>query len=292
MSARHGSTLVLTTLALSGASCGPEHRIDPGPPSYRTVTATRATGGEPDLSVRVRFAAGKFRLAPSDGSLYRASLRYDERRFTPLMAYDQDDRELEIGISAGRMGGNLDLDEQQLELALTPEVPIDLRLELGALESAIELGGLMLTDISLKTGASQTRGIFSAPNRTACRDFVVQVGAAELELLGLANSRCARFDVAGGAGQFTLDFTGDWGELTEIRVDLKFGAGELVLRFPESVGVEIDMEKFLAGFSGERLTRVGRRHVSDGFDTAATKILVDVSAALGEISVEWVGEEP
>lgn len=173
-------------------------------------------------------------------------------------------------------------------MSLGRGVPIDLSLELGAAQSTIELGGLSLSEVRLATGASETTVGFAEANPVQCSDFTIQGGATSVTLEGLANSRCRMFDVAGGAGEFKLDFTGDWGDVTEVRVDLKMGMGSAKFRFPEGAGVEFTMDKFLVEFRGPGFAQDGRRYVSDGFDAAATKIYIDVSAALGDISVEWV----
>lgn len=278
-------------VGLGGTACDAEHRIDPGPPQYQTVSVNRARSGESELTVRVKFGGGKFTLLPLDGdALYRASLTYDARRFSPVLDYDAERRRLELGVGVERFGGKMDLEEQRLDVALGRGVPIDLSLELGAVQSTIELGGLSLSRVDLATGASETTVTVSDANPAACSRFTLQMGAAKLNVNGLANSRCTSFNVSGGAGEFTLDFTGDWGDVTAVRLELKVGMGSVKLRFPEGAGVELAMDKFLVDFSGPGFVQTGRRYVSDGFDAATTKISIDVSAALGDISVEWVGE--
>jgi hypothetical protein len=292
MSTRTRFGVIALGLGLGLVACEGEHRGDPGPPLYQTVTANRASGGESDLSVRVKFGGGKFALIPLDGdALYRASLTYDSRRFSPLLDYDAERRRLEVGIDVGRLGGKMNLDEQRLDLALGRGVPTDLSLELGAAQSTIELGGLSLSEVRLATGASETTVSFAEANPAQCSDFTIQGGATSVTLNGLANSRCSTFDVAGGAGEFKLDFTGDWGDVTEVRFDLKMGMGSAKFRFAEGTGVELTMDKFLVEFTGPGFVQNGRRYVSNGFEDAATKVYIDVSAALGEISVEWVDSD-
>ena len=57
--------------------------------SWRSVTMSRQTDGEPSIDVRVRFGAGRLSIQPGErGTLYRMHLRYDEESFEPVAEYD------------------------------------------------------------------------------------------------------------------------------------------------------------------------------------------------------------
>jgi predicted membrane protein len=118
--------------------------------------------------------------------------------------------------------------------------------------------------------------------------FEVEVGAAELSVTGLGNARCARISVTGGVGQVELDFTGSWLPASATDVEVTIGLGTLTLRFPEGLGVAIDVDRFLASFEDRGFARRGSRYVSAGFDEAGARIEMHLKAVFGDVNVEWV----
>lgn len=285
---KHGVVVALTALLGVGCSTA-DHRPDPGPPSYRTLSATRAVTGDADLRARVTYGAGKFHLVPAErGQLYSVNMVYDEHRFTPVNEYDADTHSLRVGIRSQNMGGHWDRDQQQLDVALNPSVPTRLTLELGAVEANLDLGGLSLTDISIKTGASDTKLGFDEANRVACDAFALHVGAAALVATGLGNAHCARYDIAGGVGDLTLAFDGSWAQDAKTHVQVTMGVGSVTLRLPRSVGAVVTMSKLLADFTAAGFTHQGDRYVSDNYDSASAKVDIDIKAAFGDVTIQWM----
>jgi len=264
---------------------------------FRTVSSSRRPAGEQDMKVDVEFAAGRFTLGPdATGSLYRSMLTYEDGRYNPIMRFDPASRTLKVGIDElhlsgrGRRGRSdrRDLDKQHLELSLSPNVPTSLQLTFGAGDANVDLGGLTLTSAELKMGASETRVRYSTPNKGLCQELQLHIGAIDFRADQLGNSRCSQFALAGGAGSIVLDFSGDWGPVTQARADVAVGVGELTLRLPRSLGVEIEVTKFLTSFDSNGFIKRGGAYFSEGFDAAKTKIKFEINAALGNIQVEWI----
>jgi predicted membrane protein len=103
----------------------------------------------------------------------------------------------------------------------------------------------------------------------------------------LGNARCQHVELKGGAGDVTLDLTGEWPQGTN-QVDVSVGFGSVTLRLSEAVGVEADVERFLVNFDRSGLLRRGSNYYSANWDTAKTRIELNLKAALGDIQVEWV----
>jgi hypothetical protein len=259
--------------------------------SFRTVTASRLVSEETALNVRVEFAAGTLNIEPGDRRmLYQGEIYYDEDKFDANTDFDPDRQTLSFGIDTRNGGMHLGRLEtpQRLDLALSPDVPTRLKLELGAVEARIELGGMTISSVDLQTGAAKTHLSFSEPNRGHCRSIELVVAAAEFHAYGLANSRCETIRFEGGVGDITLDFTGDWvnGETTEAEIEL--GIGQLTLRLPKSLGVAIEVDRFLASFDRAGFTKRGSRYVSQGYETASQRLTISVKAVLGNIEIDWV----
>lgn len=277
-----------TAAALLAAAVGPAALAAQ---SYQTTTQARRLEGTAPFAVNVVYAAGQFRFAPGDpNQLYRVSATYDEDRFDPTITYRAEARVLDVNLSGrGRADGkNIDHSRQRLDLAVSPQAPVDLALRFGAAQAELELGGLSLRRAHIETGASQTTVSFSTPNRVACSDLSFNVGAAEFAVEKLGNSRCSAISLEGGVGRMVLDFTGEWAAGQDTRVTVSIRLGEVELRIPEGLGVRLDVDHFLAAVDRAGFVKRGAAYFTRDYDAAPVKIALDVSAVLGNIDVTWV----
>lgn len=65
-------------------------------------------------------------------------------------------------------------------------------------------------------------------------------------------------------------------------------AAPVHLRVPESVGVRLNVHRFLVSLQLDGFTKRGSTWYSSGYDRAPVKLLVDVNAAFGSIEVDWI----
>jgi hypothetical protein len=259
--------------------------------ALQTVTASRLASTEASLDVQVRFGVGELQLGPTHGrALYQTEIRYLEDKFQPLIEYDARAQTLVVGVKTKKGGVKLGSikEPQQLRLLLSPNVPIDLSADLGAAEADIQLGGLLLKSVDVKAGAADARISFEQPNRIACSEMTLKTGAAELRVEQLGNSRCKHVTFHGGAGDITLDFTGDWGGNAAMDADVKFTLGALTLRLPRDLGVTVEVSRFLASFDQAGFSKRGSQYVSAGYEQAAATLHLSVKAFVGDIDVVWI----
>ncbi len=262
--------------------------------NYEHLMSARAYRNEENMSLSVSFAVGTFTLGPdATGSLYRAGLVYDSEDFRPIQEYNPRSHTLSLGVRSRDhdLGLNIrDLEEtrQRLDVSVSPLVPTDLSLRLGAGAAAIELGDLSLTSLRLQSGATISTVNFSSPNRIQCEEMELTVGAAEFSAIGLGNSRCQHIEFHGGAGEFVLDFSGDLAEQSFTDVGVRMGLATLELRLPSSVGVAIELTRFLAGFDSSGLEKRGSLYYSANYETADTQLRIDINAIVGSIDLVWL----
>jgi hypothetical protein len=260
--------------------------------SWRTFTTSRQVRGESQLDVEIEFVSGTLRIHPGvRGSLFRIDAKYNEEMFESSTSYDPRGSRLSVKITPDDFDGAIDLDDdspQYLDLALSPAVPVALDLKFGATKSEIELGGLAVHRAEVKTGASETSIGFERPNRVPCSELSIAVGAAELTVHGIGNSRCEHVKLTGGAGDVTLDFTGSWPMGSRTEADVTMGFGSLTLRIPQNVGVELTMSRLFASFEDEGFEKRGSHWVSANYDDAHATLRLHVRAILGDVSVDWV----
>jgi hypothetical protein len=249
---------------------------------------TRKVDGNGPFTVDATFAVGELVVRPASGRHYRVAMDYADV-FDPTIRFDPTGRRLTVKLDRENSfhGDDLEDLDQRLSLDLPRDVPLDLSLTFGALEAEIELGGLTLRSGKIRTGASETTVSFSRATRGVCERLDFDVGAAEFEARQLGNSGCRRISLTGAVGEMTLDFSGDhWAE--ETRLFIKVGLGEVRIRIPESVGIRLDANRFLASVSRAGLVKDGSAFVSPGFDRAEIKLLIEVDAALGSVEIERI----
>lgn len=264
--------------------------------SWRTVTATRALRGESDMTINVQYGAGRFHLAPgAGGELYRMQMRYDEDKFVPVREYDAESRTLRLGVR-GRSGSTIhwsrgrhrDGTPPSFDLALSPDLPLALILEMGAVEADADLGGLSLRRATFRTGASETHLRFTRPNPAACEELTIEAGAAEFHADRIANANCARVVFRGGVGEVTLDFGGSWRR--SMTADLNVGIGSLSLHLPRDVGVTVHLNRFLASFDAAGFEKHGSTYTSTNYERARYRLTMNVNASIGGVEVTWLNE--
>lgn len=255
--------------------------------TWRTVTTSRQLADHSSLDVAVTYGEGRFELRPADESvLYRTRLRYDEEVFEPVTEFD--DGRLRVGTRG--IDGNFRLTRNrsgaELDLRLSRDVVLDLRLELGAVRTTLELGGLSISDLSIATGASESRIAVSEPNSIRMERARMEVGAADFRIQEIGNLNVERLQVDAGVGDVVLDFTGQWRDDAVVAVNM--GLGRLRLRFPRDLGVKLEREAFLTSLDAGGLENRGDAYYSPEWEGAERRITVEVSSALGSVQVEWI----
>jgi hypothetical protein len=258
--------------------------------SMRSFGTFRQTHGETRLATRIEYAAGTLRVAPGKPTeLYRMDLSFDENRYLPVSDFNSSSGTAVLGLRPAGESGVHVVSQRQLRqlaaIALSPAVDLSLNLALGAVDADLELGGLRITNLDLKTGASRTAVHFSDPNGIRCQRARFSAGAAEVSVFGLGNTRCDEIQFDGGIGKVLLDFGGAWSSST--RVEARMAVGGLTLRLPRKVGVRITMDKFLSSFEPVGLVRRGEAFESPNYGRTQRQLNIDLTTAVGGVDIEW-----
>ena len=273
-------------LAMVAAALAVGCALPAGAQDWRDVTSFRHRSDEDRLEVQVRYGAGRLLIGKAAGAseLYRVGLRYDPRLFDPITEYQSG--RLRVGVEglngSVRMGNHT---AGELDLKLSPDLPLDLDFDFGAVEARIELGGLQVRELDIETGASETRVGFATPNVADCTRMGLSMGAASFSAEGLANANCAEINVEGGVGEITLDFSGEWRR--NMQADISMALGSLTLVVPTDVGVRVEKDTVLVGFEGGRFERRDGVYYSTNWETARHRLTVDLSGAFGSVNVRW-----
>lgn len=257
--------------------------------TWKTVTATRQVTDEDDLRVRVEYGAGVLAVRRGDtGLLYGALLQFDADHTAPRTEYEGG--RLVVGLSPVRPRG-IDPDdwssETSLELELAPGLPIDLDMNFGAGRAEVDLTGLSLRRLEVNTGASESVIRMEEVNPEPMESAEINVGAADLRVLGVGNLNAERLAVKSGLGSVVLRLDGQWPQDAVLHISM--GVGALDIRIPRSLGVRLRRPgSFLASIDTEGLEKRGDFHQSANWDSAGRKVEIEIAAVLGSVDIEWI----
>lgn len=253
--------------------------------TWGDLNGARLRTTEDALQVQVRYGAGSLELHAEEGTnLYRFDLRYDQDVFEPVHVYD--DEVLRIGVRRTEDASNVRTRSGgKLELLLSTEVETHLDMQFGAVQADVDLGGLALAGLMVKTGASESRLDVSRPNTARIREATFEAGAAEFTATNLGNLNAQEIRVDAGVGEVKLDFGGEWNQNADI--DLNVGLGSVHLTFPRNLGVRLVRSGFLASVDVDGLDKMDDGYYSPNWESADHRVTVDVTAAFGTVRVEW-----
>jgi hypothetical protein len=262
-------------------------------PEWTDFSARRQTDGIRAVEAKITYVAGELEVRAAEaGLLYDIGLHYDAALLRPERSWNAegDVGRLELRFeSTDEDGVEWDFDDGEfgeLVLGLSREVPTDLTLEVGAAESRLDLGGIPLTGLVYRTGASSTKIHFDTPNPARIGTLELAAGAASFEVAGLGNARFEELEFDGAVGDVTLDFTGEWsGDAT---ADIAVGLGALRLVVPRDIGVRLEKSGFLAGFNPRGMEKVEGGWQTSNFDSAPHRLRIKLKAAFGKVDVHFV----
>ena len=272
--------LVLACLALAAAPAASRAQ------EWRTLEVSRQVRDTQPLRVRVTYGAGELGLRRANASqLYEMRVRYNALRSEPVHAFDSAARTLRLGVQRASSRGEGDRDQAgTLQLALSNRVPLDLTLDLGAVEADLDLGGLRLNRLMVESGASDARIRFDTSNEVPMESLDLDVGVASLRAANLANANAREVRVNARVGSVDLDFGGEWTQDVELRVEVALGG--VTVRVPADVGVKVDVQKFLTSFDEAGLVKRGNAWYSPNWDTATHKLSVNAETAIGRLRID------
>jgi hypothetical protein len=256
--------------------------------TWRTLTSARQVWDREPLDLQIQYGAGRLTIRPADPpTLYEMELRYAEEVVTPVVEYDEQGRTLRLGVRPveGRRSLNR-RDASTASIRLTRQVPLDIDLSFGAGRAEIQLGGVAVRRLAVSTGASETTLDFDTANPVVAHSVSIEAGAADLRVTGLGNARAERISFQGGVGATVLDFWGSWDRSATASVQM--GVGSVTLRLPRHLGVRVDRSSFLTSFTAPGMEREGNSYYSPNWQNAPHRLTIDVSAALGSITIQWI----
>jgi len=279
---------IAAVLFLSG--CNFNDRI---PVEMVQTLESQPMGNESSLAARVSLDIGTLEVSgESAAKLYEIDLEYDKAGYAPEIDYNPgNDREGTLSLkleSLHRGGLRGERHSNRLRLNLTERIPINLQIRTGVGDARLALSKLQLNGLDLEAGVGGARLSVYEPNPVICDEIRLRNGVGSLDAVGLGNLNFRRLDFEGGVGGANLDFSGEWKQNAEVRIEV--GIGGVTARIPRGVGVRLTAEKhFLSGFSLEGFRREsGEDYFSDNYDSAKVRISLVVKTGIGGFKISWI----
>lgn len=236
--------VAMATLACNVSVNTPLERVSIGSMETYTIEVPAPENSNDIAEVTLRFGAGRLDLNPgSDGDLVLGTATYNVEEFQPKVTVDGGEvlisQELEEFNLLPAFGGDI---ENRWDLALGT-FPMELDISAGGYQGEFELGGLALHNLRIAEGAASTQVSFSKLNQVEMDSFRYDTGASSASLSGLANANFSQMDFRSGAGDYTLDFSGDLQR--DADVNIKSGLSSVTIIVPSGTPVSLDIESGL-----------------------------------------------
>ena len=238
--------------------------------------------GAESATVEIAFGAGELKIeAGASDPLFSGHFRYNVEHWAPEVTYEADVLTIEQGGAGEDWGIPTGAVHNEWELEFSPEIPLEMDVEIGAGEGELDFTGLRLSELDMDLGAGDFEVRFDEPNEAEMSHLTLDTGASKLEMLGIGHAGPEQVNVKGGVGEIDLDFTGAWPRSADVQITA--GIGSITLRLPDDVGVQVEMEGGLTNVEVSGLRRTGDTYVNDAFGEAETELYIQVTAGIGNI---------
>jgi len=268
-------------LALASMACGftydlPE-RIEPGPDVQESISVP-VTGSDEETHLDITFGAGTLYLTPGNGGLVEGTVVYNIPQFKPEITNTKNS----VEIKQGEFNDFVKYNDIKNDWDLTVgNSPIDLSITAGGYQGRYELGGLALTGLSVKDGASDVELSFSEPNKAEMSVMRYETGASSVTLTGLANANFSTLIFTAGAGNYELDFSGEL--MDDATVNIEAGAGDVQLIIPKGMNARITIDGALLNVNhSSSWNKTGGSYVQYG---DGPRLTIIVKMAAGNLTI-------
>lgn len=268
--------LAIALLALPSLACSITFNL----PDTVDTTTTRTMDIAADVPVSgqptelsIEMGSGELEISGGGAGLVDGSVRYNVEKWQPTVKTDGSRVEIIQGSE-----GSIDIpdrnviNEWNLHLGNTP---IDLQIKAGAYQGTLDLSGVPITNLRVSDGASRATVKFDSLNPARMEQLTYKTGASQVDLEGLGNANATKILFEGGAGSYTLDFSGNLQQ--DISVRLSAGISNVRINVPENARVRVEIGGGLSNVS------VGGTWTTNGYvyERNGSGPLIDIKIDMG-----------
>ncbi len=279
-------SILFAAAALAAASLACSVNL-PNIPRLKTGPTETLTLNEPMPSkdtvtdVTIRMGAGNLNLTGGAEGLVEGEVKYNVAEWKPTVTHTDNALTIEQGSSKDNVGipegGNV-VNDWSLKFG---DAPMNLTLNAGAYDGTVDLSGLRLRHLEIADGASNAEVKFDSVNPEEMDKLTYKTGASTVKLTGLANANFAEMDFTGGAGSYTLDFSGELQRAATVNV--KGGASSFRIVVPEGVAAKVTVTGGLNSVS----TEGSWQQSGDTYETSGSgpQLTITVEMGVGSLTL-------
>jgi hypothetical protein len=193
-------------------------------------------GGAKSVSATLRLGAGQLNVSGGSSHLLNSQFHFDRKWDSPKVEYRVVGGKGELEIGQEKSGGiNFGATDNTWDLDFNNDVPLSLRIDMGAGQGNLKLRDLDLTEVELHMGAGQVEVELPGP-RTSDLNVSIKGGVGQATIRVPKNVGVVAH-AAGGIGSITADgwkkdgseYRNDsYGKTTRsIKLDVQGGIGEI-----------------------------------------------------------------
>lgn len=272
--------LILTSLACSITVNVPTPEfIEP-----QTWTATYSAADAQNIEkLSVKMGSGTLNIVGGSDLFLDAAVTYNVAEWEPEVVTTQRELILSQGsINEFKFPTDDAVNDWDLTLG---SLPVALTVNAGAYTGDLDLTGVALTQLTVNDGASQAEVHFDTLNPVDMDELTYKTGASEVKLIGLGNANVDLVTFEGGAGSYTLDFTG--AQTKDMRVKISTGVSNTRIIIPENMAAVVTVTGGL-----NNIDPSGTWSIHDSIYTKSGKgSEIEISVEMGLGNLELIAEK-
>ena len=242
-----------------------------------------APDGESPQNIIIEMAAGKLNLSGGSEGLIDGTIEYNIPEIEPVIDSNNDHYAViqDIQFDTARFPVGKIVNKWDLILGTSP---IDLTINAGAYDGKLDLSEIPILTLEISDGASNSDISFNLPNPVVMESFEYRTGASNISIYGLANANLEQLVFEGGAGSYTLDFSGELQR--DCNASVTSGVSNLKVVIPEGVRSQVNI---VGGLNNIYLT--GTWTVDDRtYETTGEGSLITINVDMGVGSLELINQ--
>ena len=269
--------ILILTLALT--ACGFDISLPvvqkSGPTVVDQINVPLPADSSQTTSLNLKFGAGTLKMHPGSDALVSGTATYNISDFKPTVTIDTSSASIEQG--NWKLTGIPDFSniKNEWDLALG-SAPLALTIDAGAYQAEYELGGLALTNLTISDGAADTKLNFDSPNPDEMLVLSYGTGASNVSLTRLGNANFDSLEFDSGAGNYTLDFSGQFQRNGSVHIST--GVSNLTLVIPIGVPAQVTVGGGLSNVTHDSNWTKNGNFYSQGGSGPQLSIVVEIGA--------------
>jgi hypothetical protein len=271
--------IVFMVTALACSISLPVDTAKTGETQTLNINEPAPTNSAAPAKLNVAMGAGTLQVTGGGAGLVEGAVRYNVADWKPVVTRQSDGASIKVDAQLTKsIPSNNVINDWNLKLGNTP---MDFTLQAGAYSGTVDLSGIPLTNLSITDGASSTKVLFNTPNPVKMTNLSYKTGASTVELDGLANANFSEMTFDGGAGSYTLDFSGNLQQQANVLITA--GVSNVTINVPANSNSRITITGALNDINADgTFTIDGKIYKTEG---SGPQLNITVDMSVGSLAL-------